>query len=338
MQVGRATDWASAIRRPEALLNIGYVTKRIGILVSEGFSLHDVSTLAEVFRLANDAYVVRHADEMPYVLAMLSERGGSVASGCSLRVWTDNLGGPSGHGFDTLFVVGGPAVSDMSYSDRLVKRLRAIAPKIRTIKALGDGRTIVGALNRSFERNAMGLTVEARRQRPRMVESEVNAPVGPGSGALVAALKVVKRDHGTVVAQLIAEHAMPGAWSHLGLMLDDGESKAVNSKISAAAQWLRENYHRPVSVTEAATVAQMSERNFLRRFKAQTGLAPSEFLLRARLDASCVLLTETDLPIDTIARRCGIWCGDGLAKIFRKRLSISPSEYRASHRHGAQAP
>jgi hypothetical protein len=25
--------------------------------------------------------------------------------------------------------------------------------------------------------------------------------------------------------------------------------------------------------------------------------------------------------------------GDGLAKIFRKRLSISPTDYRAAHRH-----
>ncbi len=34
------------------------------------------------------------------------------------------------------------------------------------------------------------------------------------------------------------------------------------------------------------------------------GLTPSEYLLRARLDASCMLLTATDLPVDKIARRC----------------------------------
>jgi hypothetical protein len=35
---------------------------------------------------------------------------------------------------------------------------------------------------------------------------------------------------------------------------------------------------------------------FLRRFKAQIGLTPSEYLLRARPDASCMLLAATDLP------------------------------------------
>jgi len=88
-------------------------------------------------------------------------------------------------------------------------------------------------------------------------------------------------------------------------------------------------------VADAARVAAMSERNFLRRFKAQVGLTPSEYLLRARLDASCMLLSATDLPVDKIARRCGTWSGDGLAKIFRKRLSISPTQYRLAGRRKA---
>ena len=95
---------------------------------------------------------------------------------------------------------------------------------------------------------------------------------------------------------------------------------------------MRENYGRPISVAKAAQVAAMSERSFLRRFKSQMGLTPSEYLLRARLDASCLLLVATDLPVDKIARRCGVSSGDGLAKIFRKRLAISPTEYRIAER------
>ena len=46
-------------------------------------------------------------------------------------------------------------------------------------------------------------------------------------------------------------------------------------------------------------------------------------------------LAATDLPVDKIARRCGAGSGDGLAKIFRKRLSISPTEYRLAGRRKA---
>ena len=115
--------------------------------------------------------------------------------------------------------------------------------------------------------------------------------------------------------------------------LDDGGAR---EKIDTAARWILENYGQPISVAKAAEVAAMSERSFLRRFKSQIGITPSEYLLRARLDASCTLLVGTDLPVDKIARRCGIGSGDGLAKMFRKRLSISPTEYRIAERRRAQ--
>jgi transcriptional regulator GlxA family with amidase domain len=151
-------------------------------------------------------------------------------------------------------------------------------------------------------------------------------------GPIAAALSMVKRDYGAAVAREVSERSIPGAWQKLAMVLDDTDGGGVRQKIDAAARWIRENYVRPISITDAARVAAMSERNFLRRFKAQIGLTPSEYLLRARLDASCMLLAATDLPVDKIARRCGAGSGDGLAKIFRKRLSISPTEYRMAGR------
>ncbi len=62
------------------------------------------------------------------------------------------------------------------------------------------------------------------------------------------------------------------------------------------------------------------------------GLAPSQYLLQVRLDMVCRLLADTDLPVDKIARRCGIGGGERLAKIFRKHLNLSPTEYRKVRR------
>jgi len=76
----------------------------------------------------------------------------------------------------------------------------------------------------------------------------------------------------------------------------------------------------------------MSERNFLRRFKMEMGVTPSDYLLFVRLDMSCRLLGETNLPVDKIARRCGIGSGGRLSKLFRKHLGTTPTEYRASKR------
>jgi transcriptional regulator GlxA family with amidase domain len=102
----------------------------------------------------------------------------------------------------------------------------------------------------------------------------------------------------------------------------------VSEKIKASAKWLETNGQRHISIDEAAQIAGMSERNFLRRFKIEMGVTPSDYLLYVRLDMSCRLLVETDLPVDKVARHCGIGCGGRLAKLFRKHLTTTPTEYR----------
>ncbi|MCI1046997.1 helix-turn-helix domain-containing protein, partial [Caballeronia zhejiangensis] len=76
--------------------------------------------------------------------------------------------------------------------------------------------------------------------------------------------------------------------------------------------------------------AMLSERSLLRHFKSVMGMTPSEYLLKVRFDLACRLLVSTALPIDKIARRCSFSSGMALAKLFRKRMSVSPSEYRAA--------
>ncbi|OXI96963.1 MULTISPECIES: helix-turn-helix domain-containing protein [Burkholderia] len=106
----------------------------------------------------------------------------------------------------------------------------------------------------------------------------------------------------------------------------------ISDRIRASADWLREHYTQRISIAEVATVARMSERNFLRRFKQELGQRPSEFVRRIRLEAAGRLLAHTDLPADKIARRTGIGRGNQLARMFRQHLGLSPTEYRTAVR------
>ncbi|GAU03436.1 AraC family transcriptional regulator [Burkholderia stabilis] len=102
----------------------------------------------------------------------------------------------------------------------------------------------------------------------------------------------------------------------------------ISDRIRLSASWLRENHTKRVSIAEAATVARMSERNFMRRFKQEIGVTPSEFIRRIRLEEACQMLAHTDLPADKIARRTGFTRGNQMARIFRQYLEMSPTEYR----------
>jgi transcriptional regulator GlxA family with amidase domain len=95
---------------------------------------------------------------------------------------------------------------------------------------------------------------------------------------------------------------------------------------------MRENLGRDISVADAAELAAMSNRNYLRRFKAEFGEAPLEYLLRTRFELICQLLIETDLPVDKIARRCGMGNGDRMGRLFRRRYGLSPTAYRTRGR------
>jgi AraC-like DNA-binding protein len=106
----------------------------------------------------------------------------------------------------------------------------------------------------------------------------------------------------------------------------------TNEKILASAQWLEANCERLISVADAARAVAMSKRNFLRRFREEMGMTPSEYLLCVRLNRTCRLLKESDLPIDKIARRSGMGSGARLAKVFRKRLNMSPTAFRVQAR------
>ena len=106
----------------------------------------------------------------------------------------------------------------------------------------------------------------------------------------------------------------------------------LSEPIRAAVEQLRVGVEGRVSIAAVARAAAMSERNFLRRFRKEIGVTPTEFVLRLRLEKACHMLIQTELPADKIARRTGLSSGDRLAKLFRQHLAISPTGYRNAER------
>lgn len=145
---------------------------------------------------------------------------------------------------------------------------------------------------------------------------------------LQTAIAIIEEDFGSEIARQIADWVAPSTDTRFTAIVRKNASVTVSENIKASAKWLEANAHQPVSIDDAAQIARMSERNFLRRFKIEMGVTPSEYLLYVRLDMSCRLLVDTVLPVDKVARHCGIGCGGRLAKLFRKHLATTPTEYR----------
>jgi transcriptional regulator GlxA family with amidase domain len=260
----RASEYEAAQdTRPDART----APKQIGILIFEDFSLVEVSSIAEVFSLANQVQLPPDADivEPNYALLFLSSDGGSVASSCSMRIWTESLDTKWMSDCDALFIAGGRGAQYAKLDQQLLRRLSRVAPKISFVKAIGEGSQILSAANLSLQSRAIDFEdpTAASALASSLFIAEQTLTLDDPKGPIAAALSIIKRDYGAVVAREVSERSIPGAWPKLSAVLDDTDVGGVRQKIDAAARWMRENYIRPISIADAARVAWMRAACFL---------------------------------------------------------------------------
>ena len=65
-----------------------------------------------------------------------------------------------------------------------------------------------------------------------------------------------------------------------------------------------------------------------RAFFVETGETSRAFVERVRIEAARQLLGEGKLPLQTVARRCGLETMDTLRRAFVRRFGITPQRYR----------
>jgi AraC family transcriptional regulator, transcriptional activator FtrA len=88
----------------------------------------------------------------------------------------------------------------------------------------------------------------------------------------------------------------------------------------------------PLGVEQLARHVAVSVRTFARRFKAESGVTPGEWLLEQRLVRARRLLETTDLSVDRIAFEAGFGSVAALRYHFSYRVGTTPAAYRRTFR------
>ncbi len=83
-----------------------------------------------------------------------------------------------------------------------------------------------------------------------------------------------------------------------------------------------------VDLPALARSVSMSYSTFRAAFEQRAGIAPYQFLLRARIDQSCRLLRDTNLPIKAIATEAGFRHIESFCRAFLRVKGMSPGEFR----------
>lgn len=97
--------------------------------------------------------------------------------------------------------------------------------------------------------------------------------------------------------------------------------------------WLQSKGGREISIAKMAAHARLEERTFLRRFKAATGMKPTEYAQNLRVQKARELLEFTKRPVDQIAFTVGYEDPAAFRRVFNRYIGLSPGEYR--HRFSA---
>lgn len=185
---------------------------------------------------------------------------------------------------------------------------------------------------------------ELRRRHPDVIvdgdvlyvdDGDVLTSAGTAA-AIDLALHIVRVDHGPELANQIARRMVvpphrDGGQAQFAVTpvarTDDGEP------LAPVLEWMLENLHEPVSVTQLAHLAAVSPRTFARHFRELTGTTPLRWLQHQRVARAQELLEAEDLPIDVVAVRAGLGTAANLRQHFGRVTGTTPSAYRDRFRH-----
>ncbi|WP_309062734.1 helix-turn-helix domain-containing protein [Streptomyces sp.] len=158
-------------------------------------------------------------------------------------------------------------------------------------------------------------------------------------------LHIVRRDHGTAVANEVARrtvvppHRDGGQAQYIQRPVPDPRQAST----TGARAWALGRLHEPILLRDMAARESMSVRTFTRRFREETGVSPGQWLTRQRVERARHLLESTDLSVDRVARDAGFGSAQSMRQHLQAALGVTPTAYRrtfraAGGRSGPPAP
>jgi transcriptional regulator GlxA family with amidase domain len=314
-------------------------THEIAVLALDGVIAFDLGVPSQVFSAARDRDGTR-----PYRVRVATPDGAAVRTSAGYQAVAE-------HGLelldeaDTVIV---PGISSDSPSLRgtgpVLDALRRAAPRAR-IMSICTGAFVLAEAGLLDGRPATTHWAHAdafRRRYPQVKldpgvlfvdDGAVLTSAGVAAG-LDLCLHVIRRDHGSEVANRAARRCVVPPWR------DGGQSQFIerplpqlgDSGTAATRAWALQRLEEPIDLADLARHASMSVRTFTRRFRDETGMSPGKWLLTQRIEHARRLLEGTDLPIDGVARRAGFGTTASLRAHLHAVVGVPPATYRRTFR------
>ena len=101
-----------------------------------------------------------------------------------------------------------------------------------------------------------------------------------------------------------------------------------NDRISFVLNFIRENITEDLTIELLSEKAYMSESNFYRTFKHETGSSPIDFIIEERLKLAESLLRDPKMSVKEAFMASGFNSFSYFCRIFKKKKNLSPTEFK----------
>jgi transcriptional regulator GlxA family with amidase domain len=242
---------------------------------------------------------------------------------------------------DTLIVVGTYEIPEPA-SEAVLAWLRQQASDARRYGSVCTGAFLLGATGLLDGRHATTHwqytdTLAKRYPKAQVEPDRIFIRDGPlitsagSSAALDLTLALIEEDHGRDLALWVARRLVvylkrPGGQSQFSVQLT--AQSARRSPIERVQQAIRDNPGGAFDLPKLASLAAMSLRNFSRVFREEAGMSPADFVELTRVEVARVLLEDSDMSVQEVARRSGFGTVSTIRRAFLRRLALTPSDYR----------
>lgn len=316
----------------------------VAVAVTDAVPTFELAVPCEVFGLDRSDIV-----DPWYELRMCAAQPGPLRTAAGLVV-------PTPYGLDDLLeadtVIVAPCARPLQLDPppRLVETVRRAHERGRRIVSLCSGAYVLAAAGLLDGRRATTHWMNAGDFAHRFPAVDFDPGVlytddgdiltSAGTGAVIdLCLHLVRRDHGTAVANEVARrmvvppHREGGQAQYIPPPVVSGRP----DDLAPVLDWALARLHEPLTVSQLARVAHMSERTFARRFRDRMGITPLRWILQQRVRLAQELLETTEEPVEEIARRTGFGTAANLRHHFGRLTTVSPQTYRHVFRHRVRA-
>src|SRR5215469_2876846 len=122
-----------------------------------------------------------------------------------------------------------------------------------------------------------------------------------------------------------------GRYTQLPYTIFSSQKTHRDQQILRIQQFMENQMARQIAVEDLAKRAEMSTRNFDRRFRAAVGEAPTSYLQKLRIEKAKRLLETTDHSVSEIMLKVGYEDERSFRRLFRSLAQLSPKAYRRKY-------